>query len=265
MLTEARKHLRLIGLYFRFNLSAAMEYRSSFLIQTIGMALNNAFFLFFWWVIYQKVSDIGGYKFKDIMVIWALAASSYGFLHIFFGNVRRLSGIIINGELDAYLLQPKDVYVNVHCSRMAVSAWGDFLYGYILIFLVYGLDPLRLLLFTFFAAAGGLVAGAVMTSADTLTFFMGNSSSVTRLVTEFIINFSLYPDSIFKKQIKWLVYSLLPTGFVVFIPYRIMQVFSWHGLLGLIAFDIAYIFAAYAFFMKGLKRYESGNLITTRL
>ncbi len=242
-----------------------MEYRIAFWMQVIGMALNNVFFLFFWWIIFQRVTDLGGYQYQDIMAIWALAASTFGFLHICFGNVRRLSGIIINGELDQYLLQPKDVMINVHCSRMIVSAWGDFFYGYILFFVVNGFAPIKLLLFSLFVVAGGLLMGAVMISADTLTFFIGNSSSVTRLVTEFILNFSLYPDSIFRQQVKWIIYTLLPTGFMVFIPYRILQVFSWSGLMGLLAFDAVYILIAYLFFQKGLKRYESGNLITTKL
>jgi ABC-2 type transport system permease protein len=242
-----------------------MEYRVSFITQSLGMALNNAFFIFFWWVIFERVESIGGYGFKDVMVIWALSSSTYGFLHIFFGNIRQLSRIIINGELDAYLLQPKNVFVNVHCSRMVVSAWGDFIYGYILFFIVYGLDPLKLLLFTLFAAAGGLLAGAVMASADTLTFYIGNSSAVTGLVTEFLLNFSLYPDSIFRREVRWLMYSLLPAGFIVFLPFRLLSAFSWYGLLGLLAVDTVYIVLSWRFFSHGLKRYESGNLITTKL
>jgi len=259
------KHLRLIGLYFKFNLQAAMEYRVSFITQAFGMALNNAFFIFFWWIIFNKVSTIGGYGFKEVMVIWALAASTFGFLHIFFGNVRQMTKMIINGELDTYLLQPKNVYVNVHCSRMVVSAWGDFIYGFILIIIVYGFDPLKLLLFTLFTAAGGLLTGAVMASADTLTFYIGDASAVTRLVAEFLINFSLYPDSIFRREVKWVMYSLLPAGFIVFVPFRLLTAFSWYGLLGLLAIDTAYIILGYLFFMRGLKRYESGNLITTKL
>jgi len=262
---EILKHLRLIRLYFKYNLQAAMEYRVSFITQAIGMALNNAFFIFFWWVIFTKVSSIGGYGFREVMVIWALAASTFGFLHIFFGNVRQLTRMIINGELDTYLLQPKNVYVNVHCSRMTVSAWGDFIYGYILIIIVYGLDPLKLLLFTLFTAAGGLLSGAVMASADTLTFYIGDASAVTRLVTEFLINFTLYPDSIFRREVKWLMYSLLPAGFIVFMPFRLMTAFSWYGLLALLGIDTVYITLGYLFFKRGLKRYESGNLITTKL
>ncbi|HEX2947538.1 MAG TPA: ABC-2 family transporter protein [Clostridia bacterium] len=258
-------HLKLIALYFKYNLQAAMEYRASFIAQSIGMFLNDTFFIFFWWVIFSKVSSLGGYGFKDVMLIWALAASTFGFLHIVFGNVRQLSRIIMNGELDTYLLQPKNVFINVHCSRMDFSAWGDFIYGYVLFFIVCGLNPLKLLLFTLFVIAGGLLTGAVMASADTLTFYIGNSSAITRIVTEFLLNFSLYPDSIFGREVKWIMYSLLPAGFIVFIPFKLLSAFSWYGLLGLMAVDTAYICLAWLFFKKGLKRYESGNLITTKL
>lgn len=259
------QHLKLICLYFKYNLASAMEYRVSFISQALGMALNNAFFVFFWWVIFRKVSSIGGYGFRDVMVIWALASSTYGFLHIVFGNMRELPRIIINGELDTYILQPKNVYINVYCSKMVVSAWGDLVYGLVLILFVYGFAPLKLLLFILFTAAGGLLAGAVMSAADTLTFFIGNSSRISRLVMEFLINFSIYPDSIYRRSIKVLMYTLLPAGFVVFVPFRLLSVFSWYGLLGLLAIDAVYIGLSYLFFKRGLEKYESGNLITTKL
>lgn len=258
------KHLKLICLYFKYNLQAAMEYRVSFITQALGMALNNAFFIFFWWVIFEKVTSIGGYGFKEVMGIWALAASTYGFVHVFFGNLRELPMIIINGELDTYMLQPKNVYLNVYCSRMIVSAWGDLTYGLILFVLVYGLNPAKLLLFLLFTIAGGLLAGSVMSVTDTLTFFIGNSSTISRLVMEFLLNFSLYPDSIFRREIKLIMYSILPAGFVVFVPFRLLSVFSWYGLLGLLAIDVIYITIAYLLFKHGLKKYESGNLITTK-
>ncbi len=267
MLTGDRsviKHLKLVCLYFKYNLQAAMEYRVSFISQALGMMLNNAFFVFFWWILFEKVSSIGGYTFKEVMVIWALASSTYGFVHIFFGNLRELPGIIINGELDTYLLQPKNVYINVYCSKMRVSAWGDLAYGIIVIVLVYGLAPAKLLLFLLFTIAGGMLAGSVFAIADTLTFYIGNSSTISRLVMEFLINFSIYPESIFRREIKLVMYSLLPAGFIVFVPFRLLSAFSWYGLLGLLAIDAVYITLSYLFFRNGLKKYESGNLITTK-
>lgn len=85
MFREAKKHLKLIGKYFIFNLSALVEYRTSFLIQVFGMAINNASFAFFWWVLFDKINmDIAGYGFKDVMFLWAVASTGFGLAHIFF-------------------------------------------------------------------------------------------------------------------------------------------------------------------------------------
>jgi ABC-2 type transport system permease protein len=111
-----------------------MEYRVSFLVQSFGMILNNAAFIFFWWILFNNVSSIGGYSFKDEMMLWAITSSSFGLCFISFGNVTQITRMILNGELDTYLLQPKDPLTNIVCSRTVVSAWGDFLYGIILFF-----------------------------------------------------------------------------------------------------------------------------------
>ncbi len=258
------KHLKLLGLYFKYNLQSAMEYRASFISQALGMLLNDSFFIFFWWVIFQKVSSIGGYGFREVMLIWALAASTFGAVHIVFGNVSRLPGVIMNGGLDTFLLQPKDVYMSVQCSSMDLSAWGDLVFGFVLFFAIFGLDPLKLLLFILFTCAGGLLMGAVLAAAGTLTFFVGNSSTISRMVMEFILNFSLYPDSIYGREIKFIMYTLLPAGFIIFMPIRMLTAFSWYGLLILLMVDAVYVTASYLFFRKGLKKYESGNLIGAR-
>jgi ABC-2 type transport system permease protein len=103
---EAKSHLKLLWKYFRFNLSCSMEYRVGFIMQIAGMIINNSAFLFFWWVLYRNSGSIAGYTFSDVLILWALASSTYGLNHILFGNVRELSGTIINGGLDGYLIQP---------------------------------------------------------------------------------------------------------------------------------------------------------------
>lgn len=265
MSMEVKKHLNLVWMYFKFNLAASMEYRGSFLLQVFGMMVNNVSFAFFWWILFDKIGYLEGYGFREVMFIWALASSAFGLAHIIFGNVRNITNIIINGELDAYLLQPKDVYINVLCSRTIVSAWGDFAYGLILFLIVYGFNPVKLVMFIGFVTLGGLLIGSVMASAEILTFFMGNSSAISRIVTEFLISFTLYPESIFRAEMRWIFYSIIPAGFIVFMPLRIMNAFNWISLIILAVVDIAYIVAGYLLFQAGLKRYESGNLIVTKL
>lgn len=262
---EIRKHARLFAAYFRFNLSAMMEYRATFLVQVFGMALNNASFVFFWKIVYTRVPAVAGYEFRDVMFLWALSSASFGVAHVFFGNCGSLGRIIIQGELDAYLLQPKDVYVNVICSRTIVSAWGDLAYGVVLYLLVYGFSPARLALFLGFVVLGGLLMASARFAAETLAFFLGNASAVSRLLAEFMISFSIYPEKVFGRSVRWMMYSLAPAGFVVFVPHRIYRSLTLANLPLLLLADLAYLFLGYMFFRSGLKRYESGNLVVTRV
>jgi len=105
---------RLIGLYFKVNLASAMEYRGSFLLQAFGMALSNGSFVFFWWIAFQQIDGtIGGYDFRDVMFIWAVTSSAYGVSNILFANMNAITRLIVSGELDTFLVQPKDTLINL--------------------------------------------------------------------------------------------------------------------------------------------------------
>ena len=100
-------------------------------------------------IIYSIKDNIGGYSFKQVLLLWGLAAMGYGVSRFFFKNAFDLSDIINTGKLDNYLVQPKNVLLSVITSDVEVSALGDILYGYIILFL-YGFSIRNFLLYTFF-------------------------------------------------------------------------------------------------------------------
>lgn len=259
------KYIRMVKDYFLINLSSSMEYRVSFITQVTGMILNDAFFVFFWWIIFNNTGNIGNYSFKDVMVIWGIAASAFGFSFVIFGNARNITDLIMGGGLDVYLLQPKNVLINVICSGTNVSAWGDFIYGFILFFIVYGFNIGKLMLFTLFVLSGGLFFTSVLIIAHSLTFYMGNASGIAGSIIEFLITFTIYPEDIFRGYIKFVIFSLIPAGFITFLPLRVMRLFDWKALLVILAVNALYFAAAWIIFFKGLKKYESGNLIVSRM
>ena len=265
MLTEVRKNLKLIGYYFKFNLSAVMEYRASFLLQSFGMIINNASFIFFWWILFENKSSIGGYGFEDVMTLWALMSSSFGIAHITFGNLNQITRMIINGEIDTYLLQPKDPLINIISSKTIISAWGDFLYGIVLFVIIRGFHMGSFALFLLFCITGAIIFSSVMITANALTFYIGNSQGITRLVSEFTITFSIYPEGIFGGALRYLLYIGIPIGFLVYVPAYTINSFSISGVLKVLLAAIIWSLIAYGVFTKGLKRYESGNLIISKM
>ncbi|MBN2559076.1 MAG: ABC-2 family transporter protein [Clostridia bacterium] len=265
MFTEVKTHLKLILKYFTFNLSALTEYRTSFLVQVFGMALNNASFAFFWWVLFDRLgTGIGGYGFTDVMFLWAVASTGFGLSHVFFANANRISGMIITGELDTYLLQPKNPLINSISARMSVTAWGDVIYGIVLMALIKA-SGMMWVMFGISIFTAALLITSIAVAGHSLTFYFGNMEAVGRTLWEFTITFSIYPETIFKGPVKALIMTAVPIGFITHVPLRLVRNFSWGTLLLLFGVTLAYALFAFILYMKGLRKYESGNLIVTRM
>lgn len=265
MLMEVRKSLKLMYYYFKFNLSSVMEYRVSFLLQTFGMALNNSAFIFFWWILFNNVPSIGGYGFREEMMLWAISSTSYGINFVIFGNVNQITRMIMNGELDTYLLQPKDPLINLVCSKTIMSALGDTLYGVIVFFIINGFDMKKFLLFLLFCITGALILASILVTVHALSFHVGNAEGFAQMIVEFIVSFSIYPEGIFNNALKYILYTVLPVAFIVYVPARVLTEFSIVYLLGIMGIALLWIIIAYSVFYRGLKKYESGNLIISKL
>jgi ABC-2 type transport system permease protein len=258
--------LALAAHYFRFNLTANMAYSTSFLIQVVGMALNNGAFIVFWLFLFERIGgDIAGYGFQEVMFLWSLAASGFGLSVIVFGNTHQLSRIIYTGELDVYLLQPKPVLPNLLLSRMMVSGWGDIIYGIVLFVATQPMSLGGWLLYLFFTALMALVVTAVRVLYHCLTFYLGNAEGFAQLAGELVISFMLYPGSIFRGPTSWILHSLIPAALVAYIPARIFAEFRLDTLLIVIGADTLIVALAVIAFRLGLRKYESGNLIGSRM
>ncbi len=257
---------RLASHYFRFNLSSNMAYSTSFLIQVFGMALNNSAFVVFWFVLFDRIGgDIAGYAFSDVMLLWAIAASGIGLGVVLFGNAPFLSRIIYSGELDVFLLQPKPVLPNVVMSRMVVAGWGDFIYGVILFVSTQQVTVFGVLLFALFVLLMAVVYTAIRVIYHCVSFYVGNAEGFASLAGELIITFSIYPGSVFKGASSWILHTLIPAAIVTYIPSRIFQEFDLLSLIIVLGADTVIVALAFVLFRRGVKKYESGNLIGARM
>jgi ABC-2 type transport system permease protein len=262
---RAGSGFRLLGHYVRFNLAAGMEYRASFITQVLGMVLNNASFIVFWLILFRRLGDIRGYGFRDVMFLWALSAAGYGLAGVFLGNAGGLSRIIVLGELDVYLLQPKPVLPSLLASRMNISAWGDILYGLVLYAVTQPITAGPVALFLLFSVLFCLVLSSVRILYHSLTFFLGNAEEFAGTASELVLTFCLYPGSIFEGPVTVVLHTLVPAALVAWIPIGLFQSFSWTRLAVLLGADALVMAATVLVFRLGLRRYESGNRIGARM
>lgn len=257
-------HLGLILAYVRHNLMSAMAYRGAFLLQVAGMILNDAFFLFFWWVFFQRIPTLQGWSLHDVVTLFGIVAFAFGVATAVFGNALRIPRQVVAGSLDYYLTLPADPLLHLLVSRMSLSAWGDVLFGFGLFCALGPPDPLRLLIFLLVGCLAAIVLVSFGVLSGSLVFWLGNMEQGAEQIVWSIMTFSMYPTEMFPSAIRAVLYTVIPAAFVGAVPARLVSHFSWDRLALLVAFAVVFAALARLVFYRGLRRYSSGNLVAMR-
>lgn len=264
MLTAVKNQLRVCLLSVKYNIMREMLNKVTFLTNIGFMILNNATFILQWVILFRLKEDIGGYTMKEVMLLWGLAASSFGLAHILFARAFSLPDLIINGKLDSYLVQPKNVLLNVITSDTNTSAIGDFLYG-LLVLILFCFSPKRLLLFLLFAVTAALIQTAFAVLLGSLSFWFVRADTFGGNMLNCMVSFSTYPDGIFQGMAKLLLYYVIPVGMAIYRPVHIMVNFDPVQFFTVLGYTFLLLAAAVLVFYRGLRRYTSGNLMGARL
>lgn len=264
MLMEVKKELRSAITAIKYNIMREMLNPVTFITNVLFMILNNSSFVIQWLILYSIKDSIGGYSFSQVMLLWALSATTYGFSHLLFNNAYKMSDLITNGKLDSYIVQPKNILLNVITSSTSISALGDIIYGFIVISII-GLNIKEWLLFIYFSITGAIILTSIAVISGSTSFYITKGDMIQQNMTSLSTHFSTYPEGIFNKTIKIIFYTILPIGYMVYLPITTITNFNLGCLLVVTIMTILLTLLAFYIFNKGLKRYSSSNLMSARI
>jgi ABC-2 type transport system permease protein len=253
--------LKFLFSVWKTNLAASMEYRAAFIVQSIGMMLNDGVYFLVWVIFFNKFKDVRGWELGDMYIVFGISAAAFGLAGMLFGNAFNLSEIIIGGRLDYYLSLPRPLLLHVLASRTVPSGMGDFLYGFIS-YLASGLFSWDgLLRFVLGVLLATITFIAFLVIVQSLTFWIGTGGTFTGLAINAMITFALYPITLFNQAAKVIMFLVVPAAFMGAVPAGFVRSFSW-GTLGLMILAAAgFLTLAILIFHIGLRRYESGSAI----
>lgn len=250
--------------HLAFNVQVALEYRASFLTQVLFMIANNFLLLFFWWILFRQVSDVGGWGRRETMLLVGIASAGFGLAAIVCGNVFRLSRLVADGQLDVYLLLPRDPLLHALVGRTVVAGVGDLAFGLGAIWILgpptWGGQAAMLLA----VVASAITFAAFGVLVHSLAFWMGDASGLASFLHDALLALSMYPQSIYPERVKLFLFTAIPVGFFAHVPVAIARDPD-PGLIALaLAFALAFAQLARMVFASGLTRYQSGNLLAGR-
>ncbi|MGH7678209.1 MAG: ABC transporter permease [Gemmatimonadaceae bacterium] len=242
---------------------SAMAERGAFIMRVVLMAVNNAIFFTFWIVLLSRVPQIRGYELGDVAVLYGIVAVAHGLAWFFAGGIQQLARVIHDGELDALIAQPKPTLLYAVGSRSQPSGLGDMVSGLVMI----GLSGRVGLLGTPLVIAAGVAGAIVLVSTAVVlhsaAFWLGRTETASRQLYECTLMFSLYPDTLFTGPMRWILFTLIPAGFVGYLPAELIRAPTAWTAVGIGLGVTAYAVLAARVFQRGLRAYSSGSRFAT--
>jgi len=255
-------YLRLLLAYLRTNLNAQLEYRGAFLSEALAMFINDGSWVAFWILFFRRFQVLNGWNLNDVLTVWAITTAGFGIAHAIMGNAWHLASVIMNGQLDVWMLYPRPVLPHLLLGRTIASAWGDAAFGYVVYLALVRPDTVHFLIFVVLSISVAVVFVGFSVLSASLAFYLGNAITLAEQWRFAVISFSTYPQTLFTGFAKVLLFTAIPAAFVSYVPVEALRTLSmWNVLLSLVG-AIAIAGAGIAAFYLGLRRYESGNLLS---
>jgi ABC-2 type transport system permease protein len=246
------------------NVKATFALRGAFWLQAVLMAANNLVFFSVWWIFFDRFQEIGGWRIADMTALYGIVALGFGASVVLFGGTRDLARTIADGDLDPFLSQPKDPLLHAAGSRSFASGWGDVVSGIGLLVVSGYLQPAAVPVALLGALCGTVVFTATGILFHSLAFWMGPVNDWARQMWEFVIIFSVYPQTVYGPLLRAVLFTVIPAGFIGFLPVELLRGFTPLGLAATVGGAAAYGTLAVVVFRRGLRRYASGNRFGVR-
>lgn len=264
MFNRLFNYVGLAAAYTRLNFRAQIEYWGAFVSQVAAMFVNDIIWVVFWGLFFTRFKVLHGWDVRDVITVWAIAAAGFGIAHSIFGNAFHLTTLIVQGQLDTWMLYPRALLPHLLLGRMNATAVGDFLFGYAVYVWFVRPDLAHFAMFAILTVSTAIVFLGFMILIGSLTFFLGTGKTLAEQGIFAMITFSTYPSTIFQGAVKVILFTLLPASLVNYLPIEALRALSvgYAALAFVGAFCV--LGAGTLLFHIGLKRYESGNLVLMR-
>lgn len=259
--------LRVARLVWATNVRAAMENRVAFGMQIVGMMLNDLAFVAVWTLFFQAVGTVNGWGGWESLGLLGFGTASFGLAFGFGGGANWLPRYVEDATMDGFLLSPRNILWRVTTSKFDIPAFGDAVFGSIL--LIIFAVKMHLSLGAILLLVGCLIPSAFVTFsmsliAGCLAFYLLDAKIMSNNIFKMFLTPSIYPSGLFPSGAKLFFIFIIPSLVVGGLPVEAVEQGSLPLFLLIWTLGIAWLLLSILLFSFSVKRYESGNAIGLR-
>lgn len=260
-----KNEIRFVLYAIKKNIQNSAELRSSFLMNIVGMAINNSAFILLWIFFVKSVGEIGGWTAADIVALQGFSAISFGLVFSVFAGIRRLPDAVSSGAFDRFMLSPKNLLLRVATSSFNPSAIGDIIFG-IVCLIVYGflihIGWYQFILIIALIIIASIIFFAAAVTIFSMSFYFMDAYSVTSGFFDMFMTPALFDGGAFQGIMRFAFTFLIPSLLIGTLPVEITKDMSVSKLILIGVLAIFWFFFSIKIFNKAIKKYESSNFMT---
>jgi ABC-2 type transport system permease protein len=215
--------LRLYIRYLGVSIRAQMEYRVSFIMQTLGHFLMTIIDFVAVWALFQRFDSILGWSFYEIAVFYGMISIAFAISDTLTRGFDIFSRLIRNGDFDRYLLRPRSTIVQLLGYEFTLRRVGRFSQGFII--LLFGATHLQVtwtpgkitVMLWSLVGATCLFMGLIIIQA-TLTFWTTETLELMNTLTYGGIETAQFPLTIYLPWFRKFFTFVVPLACVNYFP-----------------------------------------------
>jgi ABC-2 type transport system permease protein len=216
---SAAVYMRLVAARVR----AQWQYRTSFVLQVLGVFLISFLDFAAILVIFDNVPQLGGWTVTEVALLYGIGGLAFAFAELAVGHLDGLPTLIRAGNFDLVLIRPRGSLYQVLAGDVRLRQLGKLVQATAV--LVYALSSVqvdwtaaRVVLIPMSVVSGAAIFSAIWVAAICLVFWAVEGREAVSAFTDAGGFMSQYPIDVFEQWLRRFVVFVVPVAFVAYVP-----------------------------------------------
>ncbi len=222
-IASVQRHALLFFDYFTQYAKVRISYRGDFFISLGTSFAATIFGLGFVIILFQKATQLAGWRFEEVMFLYGFSLIPYGIFNIVSLNLYDFgNNFIIEGKFDRVLLRPVSSLFQVLFETFRIESLQEVATGIFCLWWASGrLDllwtPGKFAMLFFFGTCAAIIYISIFLLLTTVCFWFEDRIGVHPPIWN-VIAFGRYPLSIYSGVVQFFLCWIIPFGLASFYP-----------------------------------------------
>lgn len=260
-----RSGLRLYFHYISINVRSMMQYKTSFLLTSIGLFLASFNVVLGVLFLFKRFSQVNGYTYSEVMLCFSILLMSFSLAEMYARGFDSFPSMVRQGSFDRVLVRPRSTVLQVLGHKFELTRISRILQAVVMFW--YGLahsglhwTALKVLTIINMLIGGTILFTGIFLVYAAVSFYTIEGLEFMNIFTDGAREFGKYPLEVYGKRVLQITTFLIPYALVQFYPvlYLLERRTEWY-LVFLPLLAVVFLIPCYGLWRVGIRHYTSAG------